>query len=85
LNELSTVWALEYPHGYREYLTPCGNSLCTGGGFATHEVVREMIEMRETSRVVSAMLCRGNERMGRGSYRRCLHEAGPVSFAIEYQ
>ena len=84
-DELTTGWTTAYPQGYREYLTPCDNSTCQGGGFPIHEIVRDMITKKESRREVPTIICAGNEKMGRSQFRRCLHHAGPVQFEVEYE
>lgn len=78
-------WSAEQAASWTGYLTPCGNSTCTGGGFPLNETIEDMIRKKETKRVEEALICVGKEKMGRASYRDCLHQAGPVKFEIEYE
>lgn len=79
-----TEWTPNRPEMYREFLTPCGNSTCRGGGFRIHDTVQEMVKNRETQRRIDSLTCGGKEKLGR-AYRECFHRAGPIDFHVEYE
>ena len=61
-------FSIQNPPG--EYIR-CVNSGCTDGGWRIGNVLRDMVEKKETSKTVTG-ICSGRERMNRSSFRKCL-------------